>query len=175
MPSPMFLRVLVGWDGSSGAAEGLRLGCRLTHGAHGCVTALAVVPAFAHIDAAEDRAQAVATSRSELQEAFDQVVAGQPLADGQRAVVEFVESGDVAKAIDRYAAEHPVELIIVGLHGREGILHPRMGHIASHAVRSSNCPVLTVPDPEASSTVDVTESSLVTTLLHPFRRHRERV
>ena len=103
--SSLFSNVLVGWDGSAGAAEGLRLSLAL--GAPDSrLIALAVVPGFAHVEDADERAHAVEGVRAPLRQVFDAVVAAADLTGGQHASLEFAEAGNVAEALDRYAG-HP--------------------------------------------------------------------
>lgn len=170
MPGPLFSRVLVGWDGSAGATAGLRLALQLTATDGGRVSALAVLPGFAHVEDAEDREQAGQDVRAPLRESYDAVLADAELVPGQSTSLEFTEAIDVAGAFDEYAATHPIGLVVVGLHGREGLLHPKMGHVASHAVRISRCPVLVVPDPgHHPAEPGSSEPSKIATLFHPFR------
>jgi nucleotide-binding universal stress UspA family protein len=48
----------------------------------------------------------------------------------------------------RYAAEHDIDLIVMGTHGRSGVGHLLLGSIAEKVVRRSPCPVLTVRQPQ---------------------------
>lgn len=175
MPAPEFTRVLVGWDGSAGASVGLELALHQTAAGGGEVTALAVVPGYTHVEDVDERKQAIEGARAPLQAAYDSVVDVTDLTPGQTVSLEFVEALDVAKALDRYSSTHPVGMVVVGLHGRGGLLHPKMGHIASHAVRTSRCPVLVVPDPgnPPPYPVEDEERSKLSGLFHPFRHHSD--
>ncbi len=77
MNSPAFTRVLVGWDGSPGATRSLAAACRLATDASE-VLALAVVPSYAHVEATEDRDEAVAEIKVPLQRRYEQVRATLP-------------------------------------------------------------------------------------------------
>ncbi len=59
-------------------------------------------------------------------------------------VVRSVESGTPFLEIVRYASEHKIDLIVIGTHGRTGLVHMLMGSVAEKIVRKSPCPVLTV-------------------------------
>lgn len=48
----------------------------------------------------------------------------------------------------RYAREKPVDLIVLGTHGRGPLGHVLMGSVAERIVRKAPCPVLTVRQPE---------------------------
>jgi universal stress protein A len=50
-----------------------------------------------------------------------------------------------------YAAEHRIDLIVMGTHGRGPVAHMLLGSVAERVVRKAPCPVLTVrPDPAES-------------------------
>jgi nucleotide-binding universal stress UspA family protein len=53
-----------------------------------------------------------------------------------------------AAAIVEYAAQHAIDLIVMGTHGRGAISHLLMGSVAERVVRTAGCPVLTVHHPE---------------------------
>jgi nucleotide-binding universal stress UspA family protein len=167
MPT-LFTNILVGWDGSPGAAAGLRIAVELSASNFGRIVALAAVPSHAHVEDAEERQLAIEEERRPLRAAFEAIIEGSPLATGQQATLEFVEAGDVAGAFDAYEASHRIDLVVVGVHGQEGLLHPRMGHVASEVVQLSRCPVLLVPDADHPPT-DV-RGSHRSALFHPFRR-----
>lgn len=56
-------------------------------------------------------------------------------------------TGDPAAAIARLAKEEQVELIVMGTHGRSGLLRLLMGSVAEAVVRRAPCPVLTLRQP----------------------------
>jgi len=159
MSKHAFQRVLVGWDGSPSALKGLKWACELTTSGGGTVTALAVVPSFRHVEGNEDREHALADAQEPLQEAFDAAVASlQPRADHEPSL-RFIEDDQVGKALDQYVAEQMIDLLVVGLHGREGILHPKIGHIANHVVKSASCPVLVIPAPPQPGAIHLEEDA----------------
>jgi nucleotide-binding universal stress UspA family protein len=53
-----------------------------------------------------------------------------------------------AEAIVDYAANHAIDVIVIGTHGRRGFEHLLMGSVAERVVRTAPCPVLTVRHPE---------------------------
>jgi len=53
-------------------------------------------------------------------------------------------TGQSAVTILEYAADHRMDLIVMGTHGRTGLAHLFMGSVAEHVVRKAICPVLTV-------------------------------
>lgn len=55
--------------------------------------------------------------------------------------------GPIDSKIVQYAAEHKIDMIVMGTHGRSGLAHMVMGSVAENVVRKAKCPVLTVrPD-----------------------------
>ena len=63
----------------------------------------------------------------------------------QVATVERVVREGVAFAeIIRYARQADVDLIVIGTHGRTGLMHALIGSVAEKVVRKAPCPVLTV-------------------------------
>jgi universal stress protein A len=60
-------------------------------------------------------------------------------------------TGDPAVAIARLAEQENVELIVMGTHGRTGLLRLLMGSVAEAVVRRATCPVLTLKQPRAAT------------------------
>jgi universal stress protein A len=56
-------------------------------------------------------------------------------------------SGDPATAISRLAESEGVDMIILGTHGRTGLMRAVMGSVAEAIVRHAACPVLTFKQP----------------------------
>jgi universal stress protein A len=62
-------------------------------------------------------------------------------------IVRTVLVGTPFLEIVRYAKEQDADMIVIGTHGRSGLVHVLMGSVAERVVRKSPCPVLTVrPD-----------------------------
>lgn len=60
------------------------------------------------------------------------------------AIVTTVRGGNVAGNIIEYASENKVDLIIMGAHGRSGLLNTLLGDTSYAVTRQADCPVLTV-------------------------------
>lgn len=56
----------------------------------------------------------------------------------------LVESGDPRDVITRKAKELNAELIVMGTHGRRGLMHALMGSVAESVARTAPCSVLVV-------------------------------
>ena len=67
------------------------------------------------------------------------------LAQPDVSVVVATTGGDPADEILRYAGRHPIDLIVVGTHGRSGISRVLLGSVADRVLRGATCPVLAVP------------------------------
>jgi nucleotide-binding universal stress UspA family protein len=67
-------------------------------------------------------------------------------------VIRRLVTGDPASEIPRVAKEEKVDLIVMGTHGRTGLLRMLMGSVAELVVRRAPCAVLTVRQPETAPT-----------------------
>ena len=53
--------------------------------------------------------------------------------------------GNPSEGITTYAEEHDIDAIVIGTHGYTGWRHLLIGSVTEKVVRSSPCPVLTIP------------------------------
>ena len=65
-----------------------------------------------------------------------------------RAEAVVLTDSSPAQAINTYAKDAGVDLIVMGTHGRGAVTHLLMGSVAERVVRTAPCPVLTVRHPE---------------------------
>jgi nucleotide-binding universal stress UspA family protein len=63
---------------------------------------------------------------------------------------KFIRFGRPHDEIVKLAEELKADLIVMGTHGRTGLAHLLVGSVAERVVRTSKCPVLTVPQPDHS-------------------------
>ncbi len=63
---------------------------------------------------------------------------------------KFIRFGRPHEEITKLAEQLQADLIIMGTHGRTGLAHLLVGSVAERVVRTSKCPVLTVPQPDHS-------------------------
>ena len=66
-------------------------------------------------------------------------------ADIEQVTLAVAEDGTPYHAISDYAANHGVDLIVMGSHRRTGLAHIFFGSVAEKVVRHAGCPVLVVP------------------------------
>lgn len=62
----------------------------------------------------------------------------------EKPIVRAVRVGAAFMEIIDYARENEIDLIVIGTHGRSGLMHILMGSVAERIVRKAPCPVLTV-------------------------------
>jgi nucleotide-binding universal stress UspA family protein len=62
--------------------------------------------------------------------------------------------GTPPREIVRYAADHQIDLIVLGTHGRGPLGHMLLGSVAERVVRTAPCPVLTVRHPQREFVAD---------------------
>jgi universal stress protein A len=63
-------------------------------------------------------------------------------------LIKEVREGAPFYEIIRYAKEKEIDLIVMGTHGRSGLVHVLLGSVTEKVVRKAPCPVLTVRHPE---------------------------
>jgi nucleotide-binding universal stress UspA family protein len=80
-------------------------------------------------------------------EAEERLKAMVPPADRGRVRVASTVASAYPEIL-RFAAEHDIDLIVMGTHGRGGVSHLLLGSIAEKVVRRAPCPVLTVRHPQ---------------------------
>ncbi|MEY2725432.1 MAG: hypothetical protein RLZZ458_1299 [Planctomycetota bacterium] len=64
--------------------------------------------------------------------------------DNGRPIVREVRTGATFLEIIDYAKTQAIDLIVIGTHGRSGLMHVLMGSVAERVVQKAACPVLTV-------------------------------
>ena len=63
----------------------------------------------------------------------------------EKPVTRFMPEGRPTEDIIKTAESWNADLIVMGTHGRTGLLHLLLGSIAEHVLRHSKIPVLVVP------------------------------
>lgn len=141
-PGGVFRRVLVGFDGSTGAQEALRVAIALAADLRGEAHVLLVVRPPAHAETADELERAADAERANLSQGLSEV--RNQTQDRWEITTEVTYADDPAQAIADYAHEHGFDLIVVGGHGREQITHRGMGQSMEALLRHHPCPVLVV-------------------------------
>ncbi|MDP2055311.1 MAG: universal stress protein [Acidobacteriota bacterium] len=78
-----------------------------------------------------------------------------PLSSAGVTLRTQVTEGNAASEIVRHAAEHEVDLVVLGTHGRSGFDRLTLGSVAEKVLRKTPCPVLTIPPGVARTAPDV--------------------
>ena len=140
-------KVLVPTDFSEFSKPALTYGCAIAarfqselHLLHVCPDAAMLIPEAGGIGVAGLTDQAEALEESAVRQLQEL-----PGDDWQGAtVVRATRTGSTFYEIIQYAKDADVDLIVIGTHGRSGLMHLLMGSVAENIVRKSPCPVLTV-------------------------------
>jgi nucleotide-binding universal stress UspA family protein len=142
VPGGVFRRILVGYDASKEARRALDVAVSLAADLHGEAHALLVVRPPAHAETLEEKDRAAAAERENLSAGLAGDRDHHPgIAD---AAVHIVFADDPAEAISQYVEEHGFDLVVVGGHGREQMMHRGTGHSLEAILRRHPCPVLVV-------------------------------
>jgi nucleotide-binding universal stress UspA family protein len=134
----------VGWDASPDSVSALRAAAAIAGSPHGRVVAFAVVPVPPPREAPEDDEGELSAGARHLKETFESALLSIAATSGTEVRLHTEEGRDVAQALCAYAAEHAFDLLVLGRHGDEGILHPKLGHVAHAVARASRIPVLLI-------------------------------
>jgi len=142
----VYERVLVPTDGSDAAAAAAdhAVGIAGTDGA--TVHALYVVDVrMSPVDADVDREAARDLLEASDRRPLESVRARAAAADVP--VVDAIRVGVPHEAINTYADEHDVDLVVMGTHGRTGLKRGLLGSVTERVLRSADVPVMTVREP----------------------------
>ena len=135
-------RVLVGTDGSGGSDAALGEAVDLATAAG---AALHVVTVLESSLLGIDVRSASAAEERERRDAELLAAAREQAEDAGVATVETaVEEGGVVESLNGYAADHDVDLVVVGTHGRTGIDRRLLGSVTEDLLRTADVPVLSV-------------------------------
>jgi len=139
-----FRRMLVGWDGSRDAQHALRAAAHLAEEIGAEVVVLAVLKRHPHAEATDEAEEEMAERRLEVTSEMEASATQAALPPGLRLRNQTIEADDPAAALGQYADQHGFDLLVVGRHGLDRAVHPRVGGVTEYQVRHSRCPVLVV-------------------------------
>ena len=143
----MFQRILVPFDGSARAARAIPVAARIARATGGSLVLLTVLPslealAWSEVAFYPPEAQSKEHERAEVElrrVAEDATLRGIP-------TVQEVLEGNPATTILDVAQERHIDLIVMGSHGRTGIMRWALGSVAQKVARQSPAPVLILRD-----------------------------
>jgi nucleotide-binding universal stress UspA family protein len=141
-PSGVFRRLLVGFDGSNEARHALRMACSLAADIHGEVHVLSVVAPRAHAETTGERLATLEDERLRLVELLSAEEFVDEIGNAPNSHVQYHDQP--AEAIALFAKEHGFDLVVVGTHGQDQMMHRGVGRSVEMLIRSHSCPVLVI-------------------------------
>jgi nucleotide-binding universal stress UspA family protein len=139
----MYERILVPTDGSSGVTVALAEALDIAELSGGTVHALYVVDTRDYSRLPETTWVDLESGLADRGERALAAVSEQAKARGV-SVETTVDRGAPHERILAHAAEHDVDLLVMGTHGRTGVHRFLLGSVTEKVVRSADVPVLTV-------------------------------
>ena len=79
--------------------------------------------------------------RTNIREALERLKS-ENFPDASKVKLELLEGSSAAHLLCEYAANHKIDLIVVGTHGRKGASRFLLGSVAERIVREAGCSVL---------------------------------
>jgi nucleotide-binding universal stress UspA family protein len=139
--------VLVPTDGSDCATAALEAGVDIVRSSAESLHILSVIDVTSlgvdvhsdlQIDRLEEQASAIVNEAAEI--ATEAEV---------ESVVPATQSGSsVHRVIGSYVADHDIDLVVIGTHGRTGVERYLLGSVSEQTVRNTPVPVMTIPQPD---------------------------
>ncbi|SFS10124.1 Nucleotide-binding universal stress protein, UspA family [Halomicrobium zhouii] len=142
--------VLVPTDGSEHAVRAAEHGVAIAEAFDATLHVLTVVDvraAAGPFDAGGLREEFLEHLEADAEDSIDAVEAA---VDPSQGLQTTVREGDPVDEILDYAADHGIDLIAMGTHGRTGVERYVMGSVTEQVVRRAGVPVLTVRATESS-------------------------
>jgi nucleotide-binding universal stress UspA family protein len=135
-------RILVGFDGSSEANRALHVARSLAADVNGDVHVLSVITSRAHAETNDERQEAVKAELSRLSHFLE----GLEVIDDREKlpVAHVVDDDEPANAIVEFAREHGFDLVVIGTHGTDRIVHRGLGRSLEGLIKLHQCPLLIV-------------------------------
>ena len=140
----MYDRILLPTDGSDGTEQALSHAVEIAEGRDATIHALSVVDGRFYLAADEaQKPELKASLGDDAQAAVDAVADG--AADAGIDCTTAVRDGVPYRAILEYATETPVDLVVMGTHGRSGRDKlTNLGSVTERVVENSETPTLVV-------------------------------
>jgi nucleotide-binding universal stress UspA family protein len=135
-------RILVATDFGETSIAALRYGVDLTRRFHAELYLFHAIDHLGEASEAEYPIGLLETTRNAAHERLRQLLSSDDLRHVEPLCA--IRLGVAADEIVRYADEWDIDLIVMGTHGREGVMRAVIGSVAEKVVRRATCPVLTV-------------------------------
>jgi nucleotide-binding universal stress UspA family protein len=139
-----YFKILIAVDSSEYSLTAAKKGLDLAHQLGATVALLYVIDksrVMLNSDMGIFPDEAIGILKEEAEQTLDQISA---MYDGE-SVTKFMPEGRPTEDIITTAESWEADLIVMGTHGRTGLMHLLIGSIAEHVLRHSRIPVLVVP------------------------------
>ncbi|MUW14214.1 universal stress protein [Halorubrum sp. CBA1125] len=153
----MYDTILVPTDGSDGAEAAARHGLNLATAFDSQIHLLSVVDERSYSSALADLNPSIGEQREVFEQQATEAVGRleELFSDLSVTCHTAVEHGIPHEAIRSYIAEHDIDLVSMGTHGRTGLDRLLLGSVTERVVRTSDVPVLTTRhEPDDRSNYD---------------------
>jgi len=139
-----YKKIIIGVDSSEYSIAAAREGLSLAHQLKAKAALIYVIEtskATGNIDAGIFPEEALIVLKKEAEQTLESLARAYNGMD----LVKFMPEGHPQKEIVQTAAAWGADLIVLGTHGRTGLLHLLMGSVSEHVMRHSKIPVMVVP------------------------------
>jgi nucleotide-binding universal stress UspA family protein len=152
----MYDRILLPTDGSDGTEQALSHAVEIARGRDATIHALSVIDRRLYLAADETQKSELKSSlRDDARAAVERVADG--AADAGVDCTTAVRDGVPYRVILEYAAERPVDLVVMGTHGRSGRDKlANLGSVTERVVENTDTPTLVVRIDEGDGNGDET-------------------
>ena len=147
------LRISFASDFSPASRAAFSMALQLTKAVGGDLTILHVMPSPASMFVAggyvtEETWNLIkADLRSRAGQEMDALIK-EAVGAGVRATPQFIDGSIPAEGIVSAAEHAKTDILVLGTHGRTGVMKALLGSVASRVVATASCPVLTVRMPD---------------------------
>ncbi|MFH4965601.1 universal stress protein [Gaetbulibacter sp. M235] len=139
-----YSKILIAVDSSEYSMQAAKKGLELAHQVDAKVALLFVVDtskAMGNVDAGILPEQALIVLKKKAEQTLDELAT---MYNG-KDILKFMPEGSPTKDIIKTAEIWEADLIVMGTHGRTGLLHLLVGSVSEHIIRHSKIPVMVVP------------------------------
>lgn len=139
-----YSKILIAVDSSEFSMQAAKKGLELAHQVNAQVALLYVVDtskALGNVDAGISAEQSLIVLKKEAEQTLDELA---NMYNG-KSILKFMPEGLPTKDIIKTAEVWGANLIVMGTHGRTGLLHLLLGSVAEHVIRHSKIPVMVIP------------------------------
>ena len=150
----MYKHIVIAIDGSKTSLHALKQACALVQGTGAKLTLVhvanpaeyvaTIAPEFLQYENYETAATEQGNAILDAAEKQARSVLGENAQIGRHLLVISKNVRDMAKSLVDYAAEQHSDLLVLGTHGRTGLMHLLMGSFAETVMRETRLPLLII-------------------------------